>query len=313
MKSRRDFIVKSGLAAGGAMILPACSSGGETSGQQQRDTAKETGQVVLKANWNVGLQMYTLRNELKEDIDGTFKYVADLGYHEVELFDFRDGQYFGRPAAEFHKMIQGLGLRIPSAHYLTGRTQDASWQGTLKNGWESAVEAAVNAGQSYMTIGYLFEGERETVAQYDELAELLNKAGEVCRQANIQLCYHNHDFEFQSIGEVIPMYHILDNTDPNLLKMELDLYWVYKAGFDPLDFFERYPGRAELWHVKDMGDRDGEKDTFVEVGNGKLPFKDIFAKAGQAGLTHFFVEQDESPNPKESVKLSLSRVKELLS
>lgn len=307
MKSRRDFIIQSGLLAGGAMVLPACGSG---SGTQEEKKLPE--QVVLKAKWNVGLQLYTLRNEIQQDLQGTLSYVAELGYNEVELFGYRDGQYFGKPANEVHQMVKDLGMNLPSAHYLSGRTKDAQGMGTVKNGWESAVEAASNAGQTHMVIAYLFDGERETLDQYSELADMLNSAGEVCKQAGIQLCYHNHAFEFEAIDEVMPMYHLLDNTDPNLLKVELDLYWVYKAGLDPLDFFQKYPGRTELWHVKDIGDRGDEKDTTLEVGNGRIPFKEIFAAAAQSGLTNFFVEQDHSPNPKESVKLSYSRVKEIL-
>lgn len=307
MKSRRDFIIQSGLLAGGAMVLPACGSGSST-----QEANKLPEQVVLKAKWNVGLQLYTLRNEINEDLEGTISYVAGLGYDEVELFGFRNGQYFGRPAAEVHQMVKDQGMNIVSSHYLSGRTQDAEGLGTLKNGWESAVEAAANAGQTHMVIAYLYEGERETMAQYGELAEMLNRAGETCKQAGIQLCYHNHAFEFEAIEETMPMYYLMDNTDENLVKVELDLYWVYKAGLDPLDFFKKYPGRTELWHVKDLGDRGDEKDTTVEVGNGRIPFKAIFAEAGQSGLTNFFVEQDHSANPKESVKLSISRVKEIL-
>jgi sugar phosphate isomerase/epimerase len=307
MKSRRDFIIQSGLLAGGAMVLPACGSG---SGTQEASKAPE--QVVLKARWNIGLQLYTLRNQIQEDLAGTLAYVAELGYNEVELFGFRNDQYFGRPAAEVHQMIKDVGMNIPSAHYLSGRTQDAQGTGTVKNGWDRAIEAAVNAGQTHMVIAYLYDGERETLDQYSELAEMLNTAGTACKEVGIQLCYHNHAFEFEAIDGTLPMYHLLDNTDPNLLKVELDLYWVYKAGLDPLDFFAKYPGRTELWHVKDIGDRGDDKDTTLEVGNGRIPFKDIFAKAGQSGLTNFFVEQDHSPDPKESVKVSYSAVKELL-
>lgn len=307
MKSRRDFIIQAGVAAGGAFVFPACASGAGS------ETAKKVPeQVVLKAKWNVGLQLYTLRNEIQQDLASTLSYVAELGYNEVELFGFRDGQYFGKPAGDVHQMVKDRGLNIVSAHYLSGRTQEAQGQGTMKNGWESAIEAAVNAGQSHMVIAYLFDGERQTLDQYGELAEMLNRAGELCKQADIQLCYHNHAFEFETMDDTMPMYYLLDNTDENLVKVELDLYWIVKAGLDPLDFFKKYPGRTELWHVKDIGDRGDEIDTTVEIGNGSIPFKEIFAAAGQSGLTNFFVEQDHSANPNESVKLSLSRVKELL-
>lgn len=307
MESRRKFIRNTGLIATGALVLPNCSptkSGGETA------VVSNTEPTVLKAKWNMGLQLYTLRNEVSEDLEGTLKYVADLGYDELELYGYRNEEYYGRPAADVYKLIADQGLGIRSAHYLSGRV-NAEGQGTLINGWEKAVEDAALAGQTHMVCAYLMEGERETMDQYKELTDILNKAGEVCKKSGIQFCYHNHAFEFETVEDQLPMYYMLDNTDPELVKVELDIFWIVKAGLNAQDFFTKYPGRTELWHVKDLGTRDGEETT-VEVGNGSIPFKSIFNDAGKSGLQAFFIEQDHSANPKESVKTSLSRVRELL-
>jgi len=135
----------------------------------------------------------------------------------------------------------------------------------------------------------------------------LNKAGERCKKSGIQLCYHNHDFEFQSQGSTLP-YDILLNTDKNLVKMEMDIYWVSKAGKDPVDLINRHPGRFPLFHVKDM-DKTPAK-AFTEVGNGSIDFKRIFKQADKAGMKYFFVEQDKTAgDPFVSITKSISYIK----
>ncbi|MEM9326791.1 MAG: sugar phosphate isomerase/epimerase, partial [Bacteroidota bacterium] len=237
------------------------------------------------------------------------KYVAEVGYDEVEIYGYQNGQYFGLPASEFYALVKDTGMSIRSAHYLTGRSE-ADWSGTMTNGWDQAIEDAVAAGQSHMVLSWLPESER-SMDHYQSLPDLLNRAGEQCKAAGLQLAYHNHDFEFISSGDFMPMYHILDNTDPELLKMELDLYWIVLAGHDPIEFFEKYAGRTELWHVKDLGERDGEQTT-VEVGNGSIDFKKIFAESATAGMQAFFVEQDHSPDPKASVRTSFGALQKIL-
>ncbi|MDH5610508.1 MAG: sugar phosphate isomerase/epimerase [Cyclobacteriaceae bacterium] len=301
--TRRKFIINSGLAAAGAFVLPACTSGTSTS--SAGELAQE---AVSETKKKVGLQLYTLRNEINVDLPGTIKQVADTGYNYLELFGYGNRSYFGMPAAEFYQLIKDNGLEARSSHHGSGVLNNEV-QGSLSNGWEQAVEDAASAGQQFMALAYLQEGERDTLDKYKKLTELLNKAGQVCKDAGIQFCYHNHAFEFEELEGEIPMYHILDNTDPELVKMELDIYWITRAGFNTLEFFDKYPGRVPLWHVKDMDNTPEQK--FAEVGTGVIDFNSIFAQAEKAGMKSFFVEQDVSQAPIESIKLSYKNIQSI--
>ncbi len=304
MKSRRAFIKHAGLATAGSLIIPGCGTGAkETSAAATRSAEP----AVLKAKWDIGLQLYTLRNQIAEDLPGTIAKVSEIGYKHVELFGYGDRKYFGMPAQDFYKLLIDNGLGISSSHHLTGRVGGDS-QGTLLNGWEQTVEDALVAGQTHIVCPYLLDEERESLDDYKELTDILNKAGETCKKAGIGFGYHNHAFEFEPMEGQIPMDVIMNGTDPDLVQMELDIYWVYKAGGTAQDFFEKYPGRTTMWHVKDLG----EDGATVAVGNGVIDYKTIFAAAGESGLQKFFVEQDNSDDPLTDIATSLQTVTEIL-
>lgn len=303
MKTRRLFIKTAGVAAAGMALIPSCTPAAKEAGTTAIDAAAE--EAVKK---DIGLQLYTLRNQIDQDLESTIRAIAEIGYNQVELFSYSNGQYFGLPAEDFYQLLAKYGLRPVSSHHGTGIAQPDA-VGTLTNGWEQAVEHAASAGQQYVVMPYLQESER-SLEHYMALPELLNQAGAVCKAAGLQLCYHNHDFEFVEIDGILPMYHILDNTDPELVKMELDLYWITRAGYDPLTFFEKYPGRTPIWHVKDMADTPEQE--FTEVGNGTIDFETIFANKAKSGMTHFFVEQDQSDDPLRSVGVSYQNVSQLV-
>jgi sugar phosphate isomerase/epimerase len=177
--------------------------------------------------------------------------------------------------------------------------------------WQKAVDDAATVGIKYMVCAFLSPAERGGLDHYKYVAEQLNKAGETCRKSGIQLCYHNHDFEFIAQDEKLPFDILLNNTDKSLLKLELDLYWVSKAGHDPIALFSRHPGRFPLWHVKDMDNTP--KKAFTEVGNGVINFRKIFTQANKAGLQYFFVEQDSTPgSPFDSITKSMQYIKKNL-
>lgn len=267
---RRDFLTYSALAAGFAMLpswLSACTT---------------------SAKKSVGLQLYTLRDVIFKDLRGTLEKVAGFGYKEVETFSYADGKIFGQSFSDFVNITRDLGLKITSGHYLTGFNQQTS--GNLRNGWEKAIEDAKSAGQEYMVIAYLFEGERQTIDDYKRLCQEMNKAGELCKAAGMRLGYHNHAFEFETLDDAIPYDVMLAELDPNLVGMELDLYWIVRAGKSPDDYFKKYPGRFELWHVKDMHKDDPGKNA--DLGQGRINFPEIFRQASQAGMKHFYVEQE---------------------
>jgi sugar phosphate isomerase/epimerase len=143
------------------------------------------------------------------------------------------------------------------------------------------------------------------------MADVFNKAAEKCHAAGIQFCYHNHDFEFDQQDGKYPYDVLLENTDPKLVKMEMDLYWVSKAGQDPMKLIEQHPGRFPLWHLKDMDNTSAH--AFTEVGNGVIDFKKIFTEKAASGMKYFFVEQDKCPgSPYDSISQSISYIKKNL-
>ena len=258
----------------------------------------------MKAPSKVGLQLYTLRNELSKDLEGTLKKVAAIGYKEVELFGYTDGKFFGKTTKEFKAMLKSLGLDPVSGHYGAG-VERKDVKGTLSNDWQRAVDDAAELGQKYVNCAYLTDAERKSINDYKKYVDLFNKSGEVAKKAGLQFGYHNHDFEFKKMDGQLP-YDLIASTDPELVKLELDLYWIVKAGLDPVDLFKKYPGRFPLWHVKDMDKGD---QSFAEVGTGSIDFKKIFDARKIAGMTHFFVEQDMAKRPPvEAIDISFKNV-----
>jgi len=258
----------------------------------------------MKAQSKIGLQLYTLRNELSKDLEGTLKKVAAIGYKEVELFGYTDGKFFGKTTKEFKAMLKGLGLDPVSGHYGAG-VERKDVKGTLSNDWQRACDDAAELGQKYVNCAYLTEGERKSIDDYKKYVDLFNKSGEVAKKAGLQFGYHNHDFEFKKMDGQLP-YDLIASTDPELVKLELDMYWIVKAGLDPVDLFKKYPGRFPLWHVKDMDKGD---QSFAEVGTGSIDFKKIFDARKIAGMKHFFVEQDMAKRPPvEAIEISFKNV-----
>ncbi|WP_080239722.1 sugar phosphate isomerase/epimerase family protein [Spirosoma rigui] len=258
--------------------------------------------VFAKPIKNVGLQLYTLRNELAKDVEGTLKRVAEIGYKEVETFGYGNGKFFGKTPAEFKALLTSLGLTTPSGHYMPNN---------LKKDWNVAVDHAAETGQKYMMCAFLFPNDRKTLDDYKKLCDTFNEAGQVCQKAGIQFGYHNHDFEFETLDGQEPYQVLLAGTDPKLVKMELDLYWASHAGKDPVALFKQNPGRFPLVHLKDMAKT--EKREFAEVGMGSIDFQRILDARKVAGIEHFFVEQDAVTHgtPLEAIAVSYKNVEKL--
>ncbi|HEX8350917.1 MAG TPA: sugar phosphate isomerase/epimerase [Hymenobacter sp.] len=293
MTSRRSFLTSAALLSAGLLVSPS---------------------LLAYNKRYVGLQLYTVREAMGKDPKGTLAKLAKIGYNSVEGATYTGTQkFYGMTPKEFAAVLKQNGLIMPSSHYRLGeeQTNGAPVQGTILHGWDQAVDDAAAAGVKYMVCAFLSEAERGNLDRYKTIADQLNKAGERCQKAGIQLCYHNHDFEFKAENGQMPFDVLLSGTDKKLVKMELDLYWTTKAGQDPLALFKQHPGRFPLWHVKDMA-KTPEK-SFTEVGNGSIDFKKIFTQADLAGLQYFFVEQDSTPgDPFDSVTKSIGYIKKNL-
>ena len=238
----------------------------------------------------VGVQLYTVRRELGQDFEGTLGKIAAIGFREVEF-----AGYYDRTPEQVKATLDKLKLTAPSAHVPVAGLRDEL---------AKHLAAAKVIGHHYLVCPWLAPEERKALSDYQQLAALLNRAGKACREAGLQLAYHNHDFEFMPLEGRLPFDLLLAETDPQLVKIELDLYWIAKANREPAAYFDKYPGRFELFHVKDMDKTP--KQFFTEVGRGTIDFKAIFALGQKAGVKHYFVEQDESPAPLESLKTSFT-------
>jgi sugar phosphate isomerase/epimerase len=229
----------------------------------------------------IGLQLYTVRRELEKDFEGTLAQVAKVGFQEVELAGL-----FGRSPGDVRESLERHGLRAPAMHVDLPE---------IETGFPSTLEAGKALGVGYVVCAWLAPGERESLDHYRRHIESFNRAGEEAKKAGIQFGFHCHDFEFVPLEGVVPYDLLLKETDSSLVQMEMDLYWITKAGADPLRYFREYPGRFPLVHVKDM-DRTPQKN-FTEVGKGVVDFKRVFSQAKLGGIRHYFVEQDETPGP----------------
>jgi sugar phosphate isomerase/epimerase len=262
----------------------------------------------------IGLQLYTVRNAMQKDPAGTLAKVAQIGYNSVEGATYTGTEnFYGMDAKSFADLLKKNGLIMPSSHYRLGEDKEngKDMMGTILHDWNKAVDDAKAVGVKYMVCAWLSPTERGNIDHYKKLADYLNTGGETCKKAGIQLCYHNHDFEFIEDNNQLPYDVLLNNTDKDLVKFEVDLYWITKAGHDPIALFKAHSGRFPLWHVKDMDKTP--QHSFTEVGNGTIDFKNIFKYADTAGLKYFFVEQDTTPgDPFDSITKSIAYIKKNL-
>lgn len=281
MITRRNFIINSTLATTAVLALPSLA--------------------FTMSKKEIGLQLYTLREELPKDVQSTLEKIAAAGFTTVETYGFSiKDQFWGLSPVELKEILDANGLKAISGHYNSGSfLYDGNTAELL-----AAIEAAKVLKSEFFTIPWVDEPFRKSIQDYKKIASGLNEAAKMCQKAGLKLAYHNHDFEFKKHDGITGYEILLNETDKDLVYFELDLYWVVRSGNDPLKLFAANPGRFKLWHVKDMDKANPALNT--EIGSGSIDFKTIFKKAEQSGMKHFFAEQENNYNPGffESVKKS---------
>ena len=265
-----------------------------------------------RRRYKLGLQLFTMRAAMARDVVGTLKRVAAMGYEDFETYGFDPAgiRYYGLPAKEFADRLRDLSLTTSSGHYDLNRFVSTSVD-DLKRYVDRCIEGAHVLGQEYITWPFLDEDSR-TIDKFKVVAERLNIAGAQVKKAGLQLAYHNHDFEFVEQNGQIGYDIILKETDPALVKLQIDLYWIaHGSKLTPHDWFTRAPGRFVMWHVKDMHKTSRD---YTELGNGTIDFTRIWPDAELAGLKYFFVEQggNFTHDPFQSVADSAEYVKRVL-
>ncbi|HYL62600.1 MAG TPA: sugar phosphate isomerase/epimerase [Candidatus Methylomirabilis sp.] len=253
----------------------------------------------------VGLQLYTVRGEMKNDFEGTIAKVAATGYKEVEF-----AGYYNHSPKDVRALLDKDGLTAPSTHIAYP---------ILENKLPETIDAAHVIGHKFIVCPWIDEKQRNADG-WKRAAELFNKTGEATKKAGVQFAYHNHSFEFapaEGLDGKLAYDYLLGATDPKLVKMEMDLCWISVAGKDPLDYFNKYPGRFPMVHVKDYVNDPNSTSSYAgatgsvsfkgrleDVGKGSIDFKRIFADSAKGGIQHYFVENDDAKQPFEDIKIS---------
>lgn len=286
---RRLFLKQSAILSAGFIAMP---------------------ELTFKNIYKTGLQLYTLRDIIAKDVPAVFNKIKKAGYSEVEMYGlYKDNKFFGHTVKQIAELLKTSGLTSSGGHYMP---EDFLFKNGNGDDVKNLCDVANELGNSYVIIPWLDKEFRDTIDKYKILEDRMNLAGEICKKENLQLAYHNHDFEFENMNGQYGYETLLNNTESSLVKMEMDLYWVVRAGYDPVTIFKAHPGRFPLWHIKDMDKKDKSQNT--EVGNGLLDFKKIFAEADLAGVKHYIVEQENNYKPDffDSITTSNNALKKLL-
>ncbi len=268
--NRREFIRTGSLLAAGAILLPSFS--------------------LKKSKMKPGLQVYSVRNQLTEDFEGTMKYVSKVGYEYIEGYGLgTDGMFLKKiSASHYARVIKDLGMELKATHCTYSSADKAG----------KMIDAAKEAGMEYLIVPGIPGNLRETLDGWKEIADNFNKLGEKCREAGLKFAYHNHAFEFQKMDGVIPQELLIESTETDLVDFEADLFWVTKGDYDPMKLIKKYPGRIKLFHVKDATP-ELEATT---VGAGIIDFKGLFKTAKKDALAYYFVEDERTDDPYKNIK-----------
>ena len=292
--NRRDFIVQStSLVSASILAIHGIST-------------------ASSPKYKMGLQLFTIREPLAKDLSGTIKKIAAIGYEDCETYGYEPekGKYYGLTAAAFKQLLADHNMITTSGHYDFTKFFDKPADALMRYA-DQCIEGAHALGQRYITWPWLDPAFR-TLENFHTLAGKLNTIGERVNKAGLGFAYHNHDFEFVDYGGENGYNIIMNETDPALVKLQMDLYWVmHSSKLSPAELFKKQPGRFVMWHIKDM---DKTTRDYSELGNGSIDFTVILPEASQAGLQYYYIEQggNFAKNPMQSITDSAAYFKKHL-
>lgn len=269
--NRRDFITKTGIL-GTASLLPIASCS-----------------MSEKARYKMGLQLFSIHEDMTKDTIGTLKAVKAMGYEDFETYGFDDEKvtYYGYNAVEFKKILDDLQLTATSGHYgfspyLTKSADD------LKRFVDQCIKGTHALNKAYITWPWL-DPELRTIDNFKLMSKKLNIIGEQINAAGLGFAYHNHGFEFEDHNGENGYDIILKETDPSLVKLQMDMYWVmHSSKLTPKELIKKQPGRFVMWHIKDM---DKVTRDYTELGNGSIDYVEILPDPVESGLEFYYIEQ----------------------
>ncbi|MEO0340759.1 MAG: sugar phosphate isomerase/epimerase [Bacteroidota bacterium] len=279
--NRREFLSLSGKVAAGALILPqmACTSNTTNSSPEVEKTTEDmasTGTPLAA----YGIQLWTLRDIIGKDPKGILKQLADFGYTQIESFEGDQGIYWGMSPTDFKSYMDDIGLNMIASHC------------NINENFEEKAAQAAEVGMDYLLCPYI--GPQDSMDKWKTIVDQFNKCGEICKKNGIRFAYHNHDYSFKAVDGVIPQDYMMENTDPDSVDFELDLYWVITGGADPIAYLKKYPNRFALSHVKDRDKNAKADETHMSVtlGTGSIDYQSILQVAKENGMKYYLLEQE---------------------
>lgn len=254
--------------------------------------------VSAKKEKAIGLQLYSVRDDLSTNLDATLKTVVEMGYKRLEAAGYRDGKFYGKTPAEMKRFLADLGAKMTGSHTGSGLIAQGDEKGW--DFWKKNAEATAQLGCKWIVQAGYPVRDLKTIADVKRLADQFNRCGEIAKASGLRFAFHNHVEEFHKLDGEVPYDVLLDNTDKKLVTFQIDTAQVVYGGYQPHDYVNRYPGRFANWHLKDANP-DGKGST--EFGKGLVDFKALFAVAKKAGLEDYYVEQERyNLTPLEAVK-----------
>jgi len=298
--NRRAFLQTSGALALGTVLFPQLACTNQNAAKEVvKEAVKEA--VIKPSLDKFGIQLYTLRDIIPNDPKGVLKQVADMGFQQIEGYEGDQGLFWNMKNTEFKKYLDDLNIQMTSAHCRTG-----------ENFEEKAAQAA-EIGMEYLINPYV--GPQTSKDAWKKVTDHFNECGAICKKHGIKFAYHNHAYSFKAFSGMIPHEYIMDNTDPDTVEFEMDIYWVVTGGADPIKYLEKYPNRFRLCHVKDrMKDAGEERQASCDLGTGIIDFPKILKVAKDNGMKHFILEQERYDNstPLKSAKVGAEYLKKMV-
>lgn len=283
MNNRRQFIQQAGLLSMGALM-------------------SHTLFAENRKNKNVGLQLWSVKEEMAADAQGTLKKLASFGYRQLESFEGDQGIFWGMSNKEFKKFLSKLDMKIISSHC------------KIEDGFEGKAALAGEIGMKYLICP--MKGPQKSIDDFKRFADEFNACGEICRRHGLRFAYHNHDYSFKMLDNQIPQDVLLANTDKNLVDFEIDIYWAVTAGVDPIAYIRRYPGRFKLAHIKDRSKHVPASAQWesCDLGQGVIDYKKILTQVQDEGINYLFAEQEkfEGSTPMKSAAANAAYLKKIM-
>ena len=300
---RRLFLQTASALTIGAVAIPqwACNN----SSQKNSEATQEGNPPFPSTEPSLdqfGIQLYTLRDEIPKDPKGILKQLASFGFKQIEGYEGDQGIFWDMSHTDFKKYLDDLGMRMISSHC------------DIYENFEQKVEQAAEIGMEYLICPHV--GPQKSVEGWKKITDKFNECGKICKEGGIRFAYHNHAYSFKAFSGMIPHDFLMENTDPELVDHEMDIYWVVTGGADPIHYLEKYPNRFTLCHIKDRRKNATPEDTDAscDLGTGSIDYARILKVAEDQGMRYFLLEQERYDNstPIKSAQVGAEYLKKLI-